>query len=73
MNATQKKDNNKTITISKALAEEILARLISIQNEGPLGFGWKSNELIDLVVKLQEILGIPKEKPSGPDRKRHRQ
>ncbi len=47
---------SQTVKISRDLVEEILWHFEFIEDDGPLGEGWKSPELLHCIQQLKDIL-----------------
>ncbi len=58
------------VTIDKHLAEEILLHLEYTEDEGPIGEGWKSQELQRCIQQLKKAIqqGVYFDPASGPTR-----
>ena len=50
------------IRLQKTIIEKVISKLYELEDNGPKGEGWKSDELIELIHILEESIGIPKDK-----------
>lgn len=50
------------IKLKKVVVEKVIAKLYGVEDSGPSGEGWKSDELIELIHVLEESISVPKDK-----------
>ena len=47
--------------VKKEIIERVLDKLYEVTDRGPPGEGWKSDELINLIHELEDLIGMPME------------